>query len=186
MVIDLPTLDVSVTRNGGGLEPTPDRMVPEALTPYYQGSIRRWRFSVEVGDLPDAAAPPYLAHSSPPRSGGLDSGWRREMFEWRNIGWSDALPQLVETGMARPGWKLLRMDGSGLAGAYSGPLTSNGKEVVMAWAPVIMSFTKVARFAFFGSGATDELGERWALMAVMSALALLEMEARAKGRRLRF
>ncbi|KJR81454.1 uncharacterized protein SPSK_01108 [Sporothrix schenckii 1099-18] len=76
--------------------------------------------------------------------------------------------------------------------------TSDGREIVALWAtqrqedgdgdddddPSDVSSTQtVARFTFLGSGASGQLGERWALMAVMSGLAVWERARRARRRR---
>lgn len=79
--------------------------------------------------------------------------------------------------------------------------TSDGREIVATWAnaemttasnldgasdyyhPLPSSANVTARFSFLGSGKSGQLGERWALMAVASGLAVWERERRARRRR---
>ncbi|TQV91438.1 hypothetical protein IF1G_09937 [Cordyceps javanica] len=113
---------------------------------------------------------------------------RREDFEWRH---SRGKEVRVLGGSAQ-GWKLVRLGGAGGSGSGSaddGPLperksrtarkrarkarphglTSDGLPVVAVYADNL-SWTKKARFHFIGAGATDELGEPWAMYVTMSAL----------------
>ncbi|CCF35983.1 hypothetical protein CH063_07655 [Colletotrichum higginsianum] len=94
---------------------------------------------------------------------------RLERFEWRSSS-GEAIAML--DGRSR-GWKLVRLaQSAGSAGFRS----SDGKEVVAVWTDAGLSMTKVAKFAFTGSGLTGELGERWAIMAVISGLAICERQ----------
>lgn len=90
---------------------------------------------------------------------------RRERFEWRSTH-GEEVRQLDKHAW---GWKLVRLGhqaaGPGVA------TTSDGLEVVAVFAENhSWSMTKVLRFQFLGSGLPGELGERWAVMAVMSCL----------------
>ena len=121
----------------------------------YGGISRRFRFSIEV----DAA------------------GAIREEFEWRHSSGS----AIKDYACARQGWKLMRMATGPPSYEQAGYTSSDGKEVVAVWANVAMSMTKSWRFAFIGTGATGVLGERWAVMAVMTALLMWEQERRARA-----
>ncbi|KAI0853675.1 hypothetical protein F5Y00DRAFT_269098 [Daldinia vernicosa] len=122
---------------------------------------------------------------------GGGSGGRREGFEWRRSrgGAVEAL------GGSGSGWKLVRMrtdapnglEGGGGGGqggmpvVFAGGATAgDGREVVAVWAWANMSLTKKLRFRFLGSGASGVLGERWAVMAVATALWVWERERRAR------
>ncbi|KAI0910997.1 hypothetical protein F4823DRAFT_587699 [Ustulina deusta] len=59
--------------------------------------------------------------------------------------------------------------------------SSDGKEVVAVWSGVSMSLSKVLRFRFLGSGADGSLGDRWAVMAVASALAIWNRDRRSRS-----
>ncbi|GKT52695.1 hypothetical protein ColTof4_14277 [Colletotrichum tofieldiae] len=94
---------------------------------------------------------------------------RLEQFQWRPSA-GEAIAML--DGRSR-GWKLVRLAHSAGPAAFRG---SDGKEVVAVWTDAGMSMTKLAKFAFTGSGLTGELGERWAIMAVISGLAICERQ----------
>ncbi|TQN74095.1 hypothetical protein CSHISOI_01323 [Colletotrichum shisoi] len=94
---------------------------------------------------------------------------RLERFEWRSSS-GEAIAML--DGRSR-GWKLVRLAQSAGSAGYR---SSDGKEVVAVWTDAGLSMTKVAKFAFTGSGLTGELGERWAIMAVISGLAICERQ----------
>ncbi|KAK2040672.1 hypothetical protein LZ31DRAFT_557654 [Colletotrichum somersetense] len=98
---------------------------------------------------------------------------RLEQFHWRPSS-GEAIAML--DGRSR-GWKLIRLAQSAGPGAFKG---SDGKEVVAVWTDAQMSLSKQAKFAFIGSGLTGELGERWAVMAVISGLAIFERERQRK------
>ncbi|KAI1126888.1 hypothetical protein F5Y10DRAFT_243965 [Nemania abortiva] len=112
---------------------------------------------------------------------------RVEAFEWRH----SYGPEVESLGGSRDdGWKLVRMSSSDARGAvrhtfpslylakrYPSKVgtSSDGKEVVAVWcaAGLGRSFSsKCMRFRFLGSGADGSLGQRWAVMAVASALAM--------------
>ncbi|KPM34739.1 hypothetical protein AK830_g11829 [Neonectria ditissima] len=105
----------------------------------------------------------------------------REVFEWRRSR-GDAVASL---GGVSTGWKLVRLTrgppgGVGVGGDVSfvggGFTDSAGNEVVAAWTMATGSLTKVAKFHFIGTGLTGLLGERWAIFAVVTALALYQRE----------
>ncbi|TRX92764.1 hypothetical protein FHL15_006438 [Xylaria flabelliformis] len=55
-------------------------------------------------------------------------------------------------------------------------------EVVAVWVATGMFMARVLRFQFLGSGADGSLGDRWAVMAVASALAIWNRDPRARNR----
>ncbi|KAI1428004.1 hypothetical protein F5Y12DRAFT_101602 [Xylaria sp. FL1777] len=60
--------------------------------------------------------------------------------------------------------------------------SSDGKEVVAVCAAAsIAASRKVLRFRFLGSGADGSLGDRWAVMAVASALAIWNRDRRSRS-----
>ncbi|KAH6657400.1 hypothetical protein BKA67DRAFT_655674 [Truncatella angustata] len=108
---------------------------------------------------------------------------RREPFEWRHSHGAevDAL------GGYGSGWKLIRLatdapDGmpSKAQSVGGGSRSTDKKEVVAVWAGASMSVSKILNFRFVGSGATGVLGERWAVMAVITALRIWDKERKAK------
>lgn len=115
-----------------------------------------WEFAIEVGDPSGPDAP------------------HRERFEWRSSH-GEELRQLDHNTHSH-GWKLVRLDKpaavpAGRHGERAAGVTSDGLEVVAISAEnQSFSTSKALRFAFLGSGATGELGDRFALMTVMSAL----------------
>lgn len=128
-----------------------------------KGLSRRYRFSIEVDP----------------------AGAVREEFEWRHSSGS----AIKDYACARQGWKLMRMSTNPPSGVDflssidykpSSYKSSDDKEVVAVWANFGMSTNKLWRFAFLGTGATGALGERWAVMAVMTALLMWEQERRAR------
>lgn len=101
-----------------------------------------------------------------------DTG-RREDFEWRHSRGDD----VAALGGRSDGWKLVRIAADGPGGAKPGSTSSgggarssDGKEVVAVWATTHRRLHKGFRFRFLGTGADGSLGERWAIMAVVSAL----------------
>lgn len=82
----------------------------------------------------------------------------RESFEWRRAE-SSELKHLGESGRGNKLVRLIGCDGA--------------EETVAVWAAgsTFGSMTKAAKFEFVGSGATGELGDSWALMAVITFLA---------------
>ncbi|KAF7558481.1 hypothetical protein G7046_g5676 [Stylonectria norvegica] len=102
----------------------------------------------------------------------------REAFEWRHSR-GTAISTL---GGDYAGWKLVSL--ARRASSASGGFTdSEGNEVVAAWTINNGSLTKAAKFQFMGSGMTGELGERWAIMAVVTAFAMLQKMMRRRRNR---
>lgn len=125
------------------------------------------------------------------------AGNRVEKFEWRRSRGVD----VKSLGESSNGWKLVRVadyvvsaeddhltadvDKDGVTEddtTATDGLTSDGREIVGVWAPASMrkmNMRNVGRFEFRGSGASGVLGTRWALMAVMSQLAVWRCEMQA-------
>ncbi|KAK7734221.1 hypothetical protein SLS53_007869 [Cytospora paraplurivora] len=108
---------------------------------------------------------------------------RKESFEWRR---SNSLA-VAGLGGRSQGWKLVRLssevpphDPAALAAAVlgGGPPSGDGCEVVAVCAQAVMSMTKLWKFAFVGTGSSGALGERWAVMAVVTGLAIWDQESR--------
>ncbi|KAM0435143.1 hypothetical protein ACHAPT_003233 [Fusarium lateritium] len=109
-----------------------------------------------------------------------------ERFEWRRSHGSE----VKSVGQSRWGWKLVRLGSSKEEEAYSSDeempderdgFTSDGKEVVAVWAgsSCWKSFSSVVgELRFRGSGLTGELGTPWALMVVMSCMAIWQKAMR--------
>ncbi|RYP24175.1 hypothetical protein DL765_000670 [Monosporascus sp. GIB2] len=123
------------------------------------------RFSVEV----DAGA----ASGKPT--------WRREAFEWRSSRGSEVRELATQRST---GWKLVRLE-SGPQGGSGGEtaqrsegVTSDGKEIVAVWAHnTPWNATKTFKMEFRGSAASGVLGERWEIMAVVTALRLWYLDS---------
>jgi len=145
---------------------------------------------VELQGLSDFPHASYVfiievGNSGPSPRGG---GWPLEQFEWRRSR-GDSVASLGGRGY---GWKLVRLAGGPPPGASmhgkvryvtGGDRGSDGSEVVAAWTETGYSMSKAVRFGFFGTGASGLLGERWAIMAVMTAMGLFERDRRAERRR---
>ncbi|KAM0256219.1 hypothetical protein ACHAQJ_005090 [Trichoderma viride] len=100
---------------------------------------------------------------------------RVERFEWVGTGGKE-VKDLHE--WAR-GWKLRRVaangageaadeDADGDADGDEAANESPAGEILAVWADSSKSLRKAAKFQFINSGATGELGEAWALMAVIT------------------
>ncbi|KAI0002852.1 hypothetical protein F4779DRAFT_112336 [Xylariaceae sp. FL0662B] len=124
-----------------------------------------FRFAVEVG------ADPHL--------------WKREAFEWRRSS-GDAVASLCIGGVTR-GWKLVRlapgssapprsMSDPSVSSAQTSNVSNDGHEVVAVWADTKGDLTQAMRFRFLGSGEAGTLGDRWAIMAVMTALHIFQWQ----------
>ncbi|RYP72787.1 hypothetical protein DL771_003971 [Monosporascus sp. 5C6A] len=132
------------------------------------GNNGTYRFSVEV----DAGT----------ASG--KSKWRREAFEWRRSRGNEVREL---TRWWSTGWKLVRLEsrpegasGGGRAQRSDG-VTSDGKEIVAVWAQnASLSMTKAFKMEFRGSAALGTLGERWEIMAVVTALRLWVLARKRK------
>ncbi|PHH82003.1 hypothetical protein CDD82_7320 [Ophiocordyceps australis] len=80
----------------------------------------------------------------------MGPGLLPEKFEWR----ASRSNEVRQLGEASSGWKLVRL--------------GRQEEIVAVVAQPRMSLSKVGVFNFVGSGATGELGDSWAAMAVAS------------------
>lgn len=111
-------------------------------------------------------------------NGGSNVQWRKEAFEWRR---SNSLA-VSALGGSSQGWKLVRLSKElppgGRTVAGTGPPSGDGFEVVAACTTAVMSLTKLWKFCFLGTGVSGALGERWAVMAVISGLATWDRENR--------
>lgn len=118
------------------------------------------------------------------------SGWRRrsETFEWRHAH-GEAIEQVCEDtadealrkglDQIERGWTLVRLDpGMGFRPGYG--WGHKEEEVVAVWGETSTSRDKKASFALLGSGATGELGGRFANMAVITGMALWDEEQRQR------
>ncbi|KAI1074860.1 hypothetical protein F5B20DRAFT_562099 [Whalleya microplaca] len=111
---------------------------------------------------------------------------RRETFEWRHSAGS-AVGLL---GAATTGWKLIRTTTDPPPGVRAdewafnggGEFSSDGKEIVAVWADSRRNpaADRVMKFRFLGTGASGTLGERWSVMAVMSALRMWQQGEMAR------
>ncbi|KAI1078988.1 hypothetical protein F5B20DRAFT_590988 [Whalleya microplaca] len=137
------------------------------------------------GSSLDSSQELFRAHAGRPRVtfrftvvvGTEPSSWRRETFEWRHS-YGDAVASLDG---ARDGWKLVRSAGvsSVSPSNTSSPVSatsSDGHELVAVWAYARFSLSKAMKFRFLGSGETGALGDRWAIMAVMTALRMFQWQ----------
>lgn len=127
-----------------------------------------------------------------------------EKFEWRRSRGSE----IKQLGASWRGWKLVRTRSVGVGGdqllnpvdskdvddeslpGYSSEeeqksqngevLAGEGSEVVAVWAKTgtWTSLHDVGELAFLNSGATGELGQRWAMMVLMSSLSIWQKAMR--------
>lgn len=121
---------------------------------------------------------PWPAGPNASGGGGGAVQWRKEAYEWRR---SNSLA-VSALGGSSQGWKLVRLSKElppgGMTMAGSGPPSGDGFEVVAACTTAVMSLTKLWKFCFLGTGVSGALGERWAVMAVISGLATWDRENR--------
>jgi hypothetical protein len=96
-----------------------------------------------------------------------------ERYEWRQSHHGDYW-----------GWKLVRItsntpyDSAESPNTKKGQVSSDGKEVVATFADntrLTSLSSKMAKFEFINGGATGELGDIWAIMAVATALRIWQM-----------
>ncbi|KAM0346144.1 hypothetical protein ACHAPU_005917 [Fusarium lateritium] len=116
---------------------------------------------------------------------GDGSEQRVERFEWRRSRGAE----VKSVGQSSwGGYKLVRLGSTNTKEEYSSSeedlpegssssgegYTSDGKQVVAVWgsASCWKTMSGVGEFQFRGSGATGELGNMWALMAVMSCMSI--------------
>ncbi|KAH8202108.1 hypothetical protein TruAng_003686 [Truncatella angustata] len=103
---------------------------------------------------------------------------QREKFEWRSSKGSEV--KSLSSDKHPAGRKLVRISvEAGVGGTRAvrdEGATSDGREIVAAWADnAKWSGNKAGVFQFLGSGATGELGERFSVMALVSAVRIWEM-----------
>ncbi|KAK7977645.1 hypothetical protein PG996_003699 [Apiospora saccharicola] len=105
--------------------------------------------------------------------------WTRERFEWRKSRGNE----VKQLDKINSGWKLVRIhsEADGVGGtrrARDAGASSDGKEVVAVFAEVSgwSTSSEVVKFRFLGSGATGEMGPRWSLMAVVTALRVWDLQ----------
>lgn len=105
-------------------------------------------------------------------SSNSSGGHHYERFEWRH----SKSAEVRALGGEPQGWKLVRINGR-VGGEVEGvAMSSDGKEVVAAWARGV-SATKIMCFQFIGGGIHDAAaGEHWTLVAVITALSLCNKE----------
>jgi hypothetical protein len=167
----------------------PDESFPPLATVEYHSFTRR--FTVTLPSLPGSSSPSVNeevdARSSsgmfPTYSFSIEVGHpskKREVFEWRHSS-GDAVDAL---GGQPNGWKLVRLETGPPPGAEHGKfvpggfMTAEGNEIVCAWAMGSLGISASAKFAFYGTGASGLLGERWAILSVLSAMGLLIRQRR--------
>jgi hypothetical protein len=109
---------------------------------------------------------------------GLGKDTHREQFEWR-VSHAGEVRDLHGVSW---GWKLVRLSSQPLGGGGERATralgsTSDGNEVVAVWAHQSgMSMTKAFKFQFTGSALTGMMGDRWATLALISALRIWWLE----------
>ncbi|KAK8094437.1 hypothetical protein PG997_001122 [Apiospora hydei] len=154
----------------------------EPLEPHMTMSGAGYAFSLEVQRGTLGAITPVGGDDN---NGGEGKGddpasnqWTRERFEWRHSRGNE----VKQLDKLNSGWKLVRIhsEADGVGGtrrARDAGASSDGKELVAVFAEVSgWSASKVVKFKFLGSGATGEMGPRWALMAVMTALRIWDTQ----------
>lgn len=95
---------------------------------------------------------------------GNNGGVRREKFEWRRA----HKHELKYLGESSRGWKLVRLPENYDENTKKDDVE---REIVALWAETKTfksGLTKASKFQFLNSGATGELGDIWALMAVVT------------------
>lgn len=165
MRVDLPPLPPPPGGRGAGAPPPRaapvELQTPGVMTP----SFGYFRFRIEVPRPAGGAA-------------GVETAWVKEAYEWRR---SNSLA-IGGLGGASQGWKLVRLADElppgGLSVAGTGPPSGDGHEVVAVCTAAVMSMTKLWKFCFLGTGVSGALGERWAVMAVVTGLILWNRENR--------
>ncbi|ORY64003.1 uncharacterized protein BCR38DRAFT_316269, partial [Pseudomassariella vexata] len=123
---------------------------------------------------PDLACEFSIHVNAPGEVGGkVGRGTGRERFVWRR---SLGLEFQALAGWAW-GWTLFRVNSGGSDAAQSTGDSLGGKEIVavVAACPLDSARSKKAKFEFLGTG-KGELGERWAMIALMSGLRILKVD----------
>ncbi|KAJ1335918.1 hypothetical protein MN608_02662 [Microdochium nivale] len=110
---------------------------------------------------------------------------QREEFEWRSTR-ADEVRGMGSRWVR--GWKLVRRSSEAFRGpggerhARDEGTTSDGKEVVAVWAHnQSWSMTKAFKFRFLGSALAGELGDRFDIMALVTALNMWHQETQANA-----
>lgn len=106
-------------------------------------------------------------------------GGRPETFEWRHTHRADIIGALREG--KDDGW--LRAAAERVSGVWELARLDRGEEAVACWDDAGMSMHKKIAFAFLGSGASGQLGERFSTLAVITALALWDEEQRQAAKK---
>ncbi|GFP59523.1 hypothetical protein TASIC1_0013021900 [Trichoderma asperellum] len=89
---------------------------------------------------------------------------RVQRFEWVGSG----RKEVKDLNEWTHGWKLRRVIASDAEDEDESENELPAGEILAVWADSSMSLKKAAKFQFLNSGATGELGEAWALMAVIT------------------
>ncbi|KAI1451834.1 hypothetical protein F4805DRAFT_70305 [Annulohypoxylon moriforme] len=132
------------------------RVEPEAQEGQPKPHVR-FQFTIEVGLQP--------------------SQWKRETFEWRHDE-GEFIAVFLEG--ARAGWKLVRLADEEESSDYDGPEPGPRQEIVAVWAYTRMSLNKVLKFRCLGTGESGVFGERWTIMAAMTALRMYQRQQKNK------
>ncbi|EEP79683.1 predicted protein [Uncinocarpus reesii 1704] len=148
-----PDQTTSPTATEAAVTPVHETMVPGVLD---DGKTVIFRFAVEVGH---------------PKTG----GYRRETFEWRML-------KEHELHDVKHGFKLVRSH----AGAEAAPLGVLGDDdgeievVAVAGWKRMLALSKPFNLQFMGSGQTGELGDRFAVMVVITSLRLWYLDVQSR------
>lgn len=153
------------------------RSMAVSLPPLIPGRPPEPAYSVHTPTVMDPTF--SFVVSVPSRAAGPGAAaYRNERYEWRR---SSSLAVGGLGGRAH-GWKLVRLANELPPGerafAGSGPPSRDGHEVVAVCTETLMSVSKLFKFAFLGTGLSGALGEQWAVMAVVTGLAIWDHDRR--------
>ncbi|KAI2469842.1 hypothetical protein F4781DRAFT_393131 [Annulohypoxylon bovei var. microspora] len=135
-----------------------------------------WRIEEEVEEAEGAEAwdpKPHVKFQFTIEVGIQPGQWKRETFEWRRDE-GEFITIFLEG--AKAGWKLVRLADDEESSDYEGPEPGPRQEIVAVWAYTRRSLTKVLKFRCLGSGASGIFGERWTIMAAMTALRMYQRQ----------
>ncbi|ETS75974.1 hypothetical protein PFICI_12918 [Pestalotiopsis fici W106-1] len=109
---------------------------------------------------------------------------RLEEFEWRSSNNENIRASLGGDSLGLLGWKLVRIVQDDLTRQIPGPRgawprTKNGAEIVAVFTNSETALSEW-RFAFLGTATTAALGSNWQLMAISTALILLDTALRVE------